>query len=67
MASKIWLAAVVASISSGAPAPSMSAPLLAKHAVTILVDDLGYSDTGHRGAEFPTKNIDELALAGIRL
>ena len=38
-----------------------------KHAVVFLIDDLGYGDTGHMGAEFPTKSIDALAMAGIRL
>lgn len=38
-----------------------------KHVVVLLVDDLGYGDTGHMGAEFPTANIDDLALGGVRL
>ena len=40
---------------------------LPRHAVIFLVDDLGYGDTHHRGAEYPTDNIDALALGGIRL
>ena len=29
--------------------------------------DLGWGDTGHQGAEYPTPTIDKLALGGIRL
>lgn len=29
-----------------------------QHAVVLLVDDLGYGDTHHMGAEYPTPNID---------
>ena len=39
----------------------------AKHCVVLLIDDLGYGDTGHMGAEYPTANIDALALGGVRL
>ena len=38
-----------------------------KHAVLFLIDDLGYSDTNHMGADFETPEIDRLALGGIRL
>jgi arylsulfatase A-like enzyme len=38
-----------------------------RHAVVFLIDDLGYGDTGHRGAEFPTATIDELATGGVIL
>lgn len=38
-----------------------------RHAVVLLIDDLGYGDTGHMGAEFATPAIDALALDGIRL
>ena len=37
------------------------------HAVVVLVDDLGYGDTGYMGAEYKTPNIDQLALSGVRL
>jgi arylsulfatase B len=37
------------------------------HAVVFLIDDLGYGDTHHRGAEYPTAHIDELATGGIIL
>lgn len=38
-----------------------------KHAVVFLIDDLGYGDTAHMGAEYPTTAISELAMGGIRL
>ena len=38
-----------------------------RHAVILLIDDLGYGDTGHMGAEFATPAIDGLALGGIIL
>ena len=38
-----------------------------KHAVVFLIDDLGCGDTGHKGAEYPTANIDGLATKGIVL
>ena len=28
-----------------------------QHAVVLLIDDLGYGDTHHMGAEYPTPNI----------
>lgn len=37
------------------------------HAVVVLVDDLGYGDTGFMGAEYKTPHIDTLALFGVRL
>ena len=37
------------------------------HAVVVLVDDLGYGDTGYMGAEYATPHIDQLALGGVRL
>ena len=37
------------------------------HAVVLLVDDLGYGDTGYMGAEYKTPHIDQLALSGVRL
>ena len=37
------------------------------HAVVILVDDLGYSDTEHMGAEYSTPHISKLAKAGVQL
>ena len=38
-----------------------------RHAVVFLIDDLGYGDTSHRGAEYPTAAIDALATSGIVL
>ena len=29
-----------------------------QHAVVLLIDDLGYGDTHHMGAEYPTPTID---------
>ncbi len=37
------------------------------HVLFIVVDDLGFTDTGYHGAEFNTSNIDSLALSGIDL
>ena len=47
-----------------ATAVSAARPL---HAVVVLVDDLGYGDTGYMGAEYKTPQIDQLALSGVRL
>ena len=58
-ASTMFLYLLRATISAAVASP--------KHAVVFLVDDLGYGDTAHMGAEFPTKSIDALAMAGIRL
>ncbi len=33
----------------------------------IVADDLGYTDIGPFGSEIPTPNLDELAVAGVRL
>jgi len=38
-----------------------------KHAAVFLIDDLGYGDTGHMGAEYTTPEIDALAMGGVRL
>ena len=37
------------------------------HILWIVSDDLGATDVGWRGSEFPTPHIDELAMAGVRL
>ena len=37
------------------------------HVLFVLVDDLGYSDLGYKGAEFDTPNLDKLAKTGIDL
>lgn len=50
-------------LAAGTPSPSPTP----RHAVVLLIDDLGYGDTGHMGAEFATPAIDALALGGIRL
>jgi hypothetical protein len=49
------------------PYPSTAAAASPLHAVVLLIDDLGYGDTGYMGAEYPTPAIDALALGGIRL
>ena len=61
------------------PSPSQSATMLAPeaklgsapahplHVVIFLVDDLGYGDTHHMGAEYDTPHISSLALGGVRL
>ena len=35
--------------------------------ITILVDDMGFSDLGCYGSEIPTPNLDALAAGGTRL
>ena len=49
-----------------APAALAFGPAHARpqHAVILLIDDLGYGDTGYMGAEFPTPTIDALAMGG---
>lgn len=59
------LSLVVLAIMYATPAVTLAAR--PRHVVVLLVDDLGYGDTGHRGAEYPTKAIDELATGGIIL
>ena len=44
-----------------------SAPAHPLHVVIFLVDDLGYGDTHHMGAEYDTPHISSLALGGVRL
>jgi arylsulfatase A-like enzyme len=43
-----------------------TAPEGAPNVVVVLVDDLGYADTGPYGGEIPTPNLDRLAERGIR-
>ena len=50
-----------------AAAAAAAAAARPRHAVILLIDDLGYGDTGHMGAEYPTPAIDGLALGGVRL
>ena len=35
--------------------------------VFIFGDDMGWSDVGYNGAEFPTPNIDRMAREGVKL
>lgn len=44
-----------------------TAPADAPNFITIVVDDMGYSDFGYLGGEIPTPNIDALADQGIKL
>ena len=44
----LLLAALFTAVVAGGP----------QHAVVLLIDDLGYGDTHHMGAEYPTPNID---------
>ena len=37
------------------------------HVLFVLVDDLGYTDVGYKGAEYKTSNLDHLAQTGIDL
>ncbi len=50
------LAAVLATISAASP-PNI---------VVILVDDMGFADTGPYGSEIPTPHLDALAAGGVR-
>ena len=59
------LSLVVLAVMYATPAVTLAAR--PRHVVVLLVDDLGYGDTGHRGAEYPTKAIDELATGSIIL
>ena len=62
------LAAGAAPAEPVAPAePARGATTSPKHVAVFLIDDLGYGDTGHMGAEFATPHIDSLALGGVRL
>ena len=35
--------------------------------VLMVIDDLGWTDVGYHGSDFPTPNIDRLAHDGVRL
>merc|ERR1719375_1275315 len=35
--------------------------------VMMVLDDVGWSDVGYHGSDFPTPNIDRLATEGVRL
>jgi len=37
------------------------------HLVFMVLDDIGWSDVGYHGSDFPTPHIDELATTGVRL
>ncbi len=47
--------------------PRPTAPEGAPNVVVVLVDDLGFADTGCYGSEIDTPNIDALAARGVRL
>ena len=49
-----------------APAAELRSPE-PPNILLIVVDDMGYTDIGAFGSEIPTPNLDELALAGMRL
>jgi arylsulfatase len=70
-ARSFWLAAVlcaVVTLTTGtrrlpaAAAQTDSRP----NVIVILVDDMGWSDTGPYGSEIPTPNLDALAARGVR-
>ena len=48
-------------------APTAAATDSRPNILLIVVDDMGFADLGSFGSEIPTPNLDELALAGIRL
>ena len=66
VAGMMWTVAVAVTISAPANASATGAAG-PRHAVVMLIDDLGYGDVSYAGAEFPTQTIDELARDGIRL
>jgi len=37
------------------------------HLVMMVLDDVGWADVGYHGSDFPTPNIDRLAMQGLRL
>jgi arylsulfatase A-like enzyme len=51
-----------------APSPSFGGTIASSppNIVIFLVDDMGWSDIGCYGSEFPTPNIDALAASGVR-
>ena len=55
------LALVACAAAAAAAAGSSAASGGPRHAVVLLIDDLGYGDTGHMGAEYTTPFIDALA------
>ncbi len=59
------LATGVAALSAVATS-SKAAPAAPPNVVTILVDDMGWSDLGCYGGEIPTPNLDKLAAGGLR-
>jgi arylsulfatase A-like enzyme len=59
---RIWLAGLMAMLSSAAVAQGMSQPNI----VYVLFDDAGFSDFGAYGSEIRTPNIDAIARAGVR-
>ena len=56
-----------AALAAAAAAAAAASGVSPEHAVVFLIDDLGYGDTGHMGAEYETPNIDDLALQGVQL
>jgi arylsulfatase A-like enzyme len=63
----MMLLQLVTAAAAAAAAAAEGPALAPRHAVVMLIDDLGYGDTGHMGAEYETPTIDALALGGIRL
>ena len=37
------------------------------HLILMVLDDVGWSDVGYHGSDFPTPHIDELAATGVKL
>lgn len=59
----VALCAVTATINTAHAAAKVPTP---PNVVTILVDDMGWSDLGCYGGEIPTPNLDRLAANGLR-
>ena len=37
------------------------------HLILMVLDDVGWSDVGYHGSDFPTPHIDALAATGVKL
>ena len=43
------------------------ADLFQRKLILMVLDDVGWSDVGYHGSDFPTPHIDELAATGVKL
>lgn len=49
------------------PLISAAAATQPPHIVMMAIDDLGWTDVGYHGSNFPTPNLDRLAAEGVKL